>query len=84
MKGVRISVEIGYELQSIDLTERQWKKVQQGKEFTKSVWGAYEGERFRYYFSFNYPRHDGQKLVVSYGEAVGFIGMIEDAMIQEY
>ena len=79
-----ISVEIGYELQSIVLTEKQWKDVQQGKEFRKSVWGSYEGQSFRYYFSFNDPSRDGWTLVVSYGDAAdGYIGNIEDAMIQE-
>ena len=43
----------------------------------------YEGEEFSYEFHFNSSQHEGNSLVVTYDDADGFIGNIEDAFIDE-
>ena len=66
-----MSVEWGYEIHSVTIGPRCWKKIQEGKE-----WGTggetyyYEGERFSCYWDFNCRGEPGS-LIVSYGNDGG-------------
>ncbi len=85
-----ISVEIGYELRSVTLTESQWSDVKAGKSLLKEVEEPYEEKLFVYTFSFNGGEQPNANLYVTYREeeegwdgGEGFIGMIEDASVNE-
>ena len=80
-KEISISVEIGYELRTVSLSETEWTRVQSGHALSKEVVDYYEGEEFTYVFHFNTELHQGNSLVVTYEDADGFIGNIEDAIL---
>ena len=80
-KEISISVEIGYELRTVSLSETEWTRVQSGDVLLKEVVDYYEGEEFTYVFHFNTELHQGNSLVVTYEDADGFIGNIEDAIL---
>ena len=82
-KSVNVSVEIGYELRTVSLSELEWKKVRTGHSLSKEILDYYEGEEFTYEFHFNSSDYKGNSLVVTYDDADGFIGNIEDAFIEE-
>ena len=77
---IRVSVEVGYDLRSIELTPEEWASVQTGQNLVREVIDYYEGEAFTYVFAFN-TRNEGS-LVVSYDDADGFLGDIEDAITE--
>ena len=83
IKEINISVEIGSELRTVSLSELEWKHIQSGHSLSKEVVDYYEGEEFTYKFNFNSSQHKGNSLVVTYDDADGFIGNIEDAIIDE-
>ena len=78
---VCVSVAVGYDLRSVELTLDEWAAVQSGEKLVREVIDYYEGEEFTYVFAFN-ERKEGS-LVVTYDDADGFLGHIEDAMILE-
>jgi hypothetical protein len=82
--GATVSVELGYELHSITLTAINWSRVKSGRPLRIRGKGFYyEGEFFWDYWNFG-GGLDGE-LLVEYGEggASGFIGKLEDAIIEE-
>lgn len=88
--NVSISVEIGYELRSVTLTQSEWSAVKAGKPLSKEVEEPYEEKLFVYTFSFNGGEQSNANLYVTYREdeegwdgGEGFIGMIEDALVSE-
>ena len=83
LKTINVSVEVGDELRTVSLTELEWKRIQAGENLTKEIEDYYEGEEFSYEFHFNSSQHEGNSLVVTYDDADGFIGNIEDAFIDE-
>ena len=78
-KSIGLSVEIGYELRTVSLSDLEWSRVQSGHALSKEVVDYYEGEEFTYVFHFNSEIHQGNSLVVTCEDADGFIGCIEDA-----
>jgi hypothetical protein len=82
-KVINLSVEVGYELRTVSLTEEEYAYIKSGKQLVKEVEDHYEGEKFTYEFNFNNPTFENDTLVVSYDGADGFIGEIEDAYINE-
>ena len=76
---IRVSVEIGHDLRTVELTPQEWEAVQRGQRLVQEVEDYYEGEAFTYVFAFN--EREGSSLVVTYDDADGFIGDIEDAII---
>ena len=84
LKSINVSVEIGYELRTVSLSEFEWRRVQSGHALSKQVVDYYEGEEFTYTFHFNSEFHPGKSLVVNYEDADGFIGCIEDAIIDHH
>ena len=89
-KIINVSVPIGYDYRTVQLSELEWKRVQQGKELIKEVEDSYEGYDYIYTFDFNSNRQKGSSLVVTHepvedeghpSGATGFIGNIEDAEI---
>ena len=82
-KVINLSVEVGYELRTVTLTEKEFEIIKSGKQLIKEVEDYYEGEEFTYEFNFNNPMFANDTLVVSYDGADGFIGKIEDAYIDE-
>lgn len=86
LKSVTFMVEWGYEMHSVTIGPRNWKKIQEGKE-----WGTggetyyYEGERFSCYWSFNCRGEPGT-LIVSYGNdgGEGYCGKWADVDITEH
>lgn len=83
LETINVSVEVGYELRTVSLTELEWKSVQAGEPLTKEIEDYYEGEKFTYEFHFNSEYYKGNSLVVTYDDGDGFIGGIEDAYIDE-
>lgn len=83
LKSIDISVVIGYELRTVSLSELEWERIQSGHFLSKEVVDYYEGEEFTYKFIFNSSQRNGSSLVVTYDDADGFIGNIEDAIIDE-
>ena len=80
-----ITVEIGYELRTVSLTEKEWKRVKSGDHLIKSTQDSYEGELFTYQFEFNGDAYKDATLVVTYDDGgTGFIGNIEDAIIDNH
>ena len=72
-----LSVEIGYELQSVDLTAAEFDLVRKGRSLQKTVVGHYEGSAFEYEFNFNNPSH-GYSLVVSHDDGQDLLGEWSD------
>ena len=72
-----LSVEIGYELQSVDLTAAEFDLVRRGRSLKKTVAGYYEGSAFEYEFKFNNPSH-GYSLVVSHDDGQDLLGEWSD------
>ena len=80
-----VTVEIGYELRTVSLTEKEWNFVKSGNHLIKSTQDSYEGELFTYQFEFNGDAHEDATLVVTYDDGgTGFIGNIEDAIIDNH
>jgi len=82
--GATITVEWGYDLHSITLTERNWRRVKAGKPLSIRGKGYhYEGEFFWDYWQFSTTSKGS--LLVGYGEdcGVGFDGELKDADIEE-
>lgn len=77
---IRVSVEIGNELRTVELTHQEWQTVQRGQRLVREVEDYYEGEAFTYVFRFN--EREGSALVVTYDDADGFIGDIGDAIVE--
>ena len=77
---IQVSVEIGSELRTVELTHQEWETVQRGQHLVREVEDYYEGEAFTYVFRFN--ERQGSTLVVTYDDADGFIGDIGDAIIE--
>jgi hypothetical protein len=82
MKTYSLSVEVGYELRSVTLTEEELGQVRLGMPLSKEIVEPYEGEMFTYLFQFNVdPEY---QLSVTYDDGgVGFLGSIDDAYIDE-
>ena len=86
---INVSVEIGYELRTVQLTEEEWDDVNKGEFLSKSIEDNYEGEVFVYEYQFHadYPKDstlyvtNAQKGDFDGGQ--GFVGNIEDAIIEE-
>jgi hypothetical protein len=76
-----VSIPIGDDLRTVNLTEKQWKAVQDGKPLVKSVKDHYEGQEFTYVFHFNMDPENS--LMVTYDDADGYLGDIADAMVSE-
>jgi hypothetical protein len=82
MKTYSLSVEVGYELRSVTLTEEELRQVRVGMPLSREIVEPYEGEMFTYLFQFNIDPMN--QLVITYdGEGVGFLGSIDDAYIEE-
>jgi hypothetical protein len=83
MSIVSVTVQFSYENHTVELTETDWKSVKDGKALSRDVESYYEGGKFTYTFSFN--RGDENTLCVYYSTdedfGDGFIGRIEDAMV---
>ena len=80
---VEISVEIGYELRTLSVSNEEWDLIKAGKPFEKYLESFYEGESFAYYFNSN---PEGSLVVSYYGEDMavgeGYRGSIEGAIIK--
>jgi hypothetical protein len=76
---VTVSVEIGYERRTVELSNSEWKSVLAGDTLIREVEGYYEGDLFAYIFQFN--SRAGNSLVVTYDDADAFIGKIADAVV---
>ena len=71
LKSVTLSVEWGYELHSVTIGPRCWKKIQEGKAWCNSgETYDYEGESFSCYWDFN-GRSGPGSLLVGYGDDGG-------------
>jgi hypothetical protein len=82
---VNISVEIGYELHTLSVSNEEWTTIKAGEPFVKDLESHYEGELFTYEFNFNSDPENN--LIVSYyGEDMdagdGYIGNIEGAILE--
>ena len=84
-KLIKVSVEIGYELHTITLNIEEWEKINNGEHITKELESYYEGEAFTYIFDFNNKELNNPNitLVVTYDDAVGVTGNIEDTLVNE-
>lgn len=77
--GVEVSVSWGYELHTIKVSARKWKRIRAGESLMLKSIGWYEGKSFpcRWYFDLE----DEHSLVVCYGaDGEGFVGNISDAL----
>jgi len=72
-----LSVEIGGDLQSVDLTVAEFDLIRSGKPLKKTVVGYYEGSSFEYEFKFNNPSHE-YSLVVSHDDGQDLMGEWSD------
>ena len=81
MNMIQVSVEIGYDLRTVELTSDEWTAVQNGENLVREVVDYYEGEEFTYVFIFN--DREGSSLHVTYDDGDGFIGDIRDAIISK-
>lgn len=76
----RISVSIGYDLRTVEVSAGDWKAIERGEAKIFEVEDYYEGELFTYLFEFNISAK--HSLVVTYGDADGYLGDISDALIE--
>lgn len=80
---VRVTVQIGYESHTVELTETEWKSIKAGNALSKDIESYYEDGKFIYTFSFN--GSDENTLCVYYSSdddfGDGFIGQVEDAIV---
>jgi len=80
---VRVTVQIGHESHTVELTETEWKSVKAGNALSRDVESYYEGGAVTYSYSFN--GGVGNTLCVHYSTdedfGDGFIGGIEDVMV---
>lgn len=72
-----LSVEIGYELQSVDLTAAEFDMVRNGSPLKKTVVGYCEGSSFDYEFNFHNPSYE-YSLVVSHDDGQDLLGEWSD------
>lgn len=79
----KLSVEIGYEVRSVELTETEWESIQRGETLARSVDDSYEGETVTYEWQLNSADYGIDTLVVTYDDAVGFKGSIEDGWVED-
>ena len=78
------SVEFGYEVRSIELTDSDWESIQNGVNFFGEVEDAYEGGTITYYWEFNPEGSKGNIVSVTYDDGgTGFVGPIGDGWITE-
>ena len=70
---VSVTVQIGYESHTAELTEAEWTAVKRGKALTKDVKSYYEGGTSTYSFSFN--GGGGDTLCVYYSTDEDFLTM---------
>jgi hypothetical protein len=84
VKGATLTVEWGYELHSITLTARNWRRIKAGRPLRIRGKGYYyEGEFFWDYWTFN--KASTGSLLVEYGDGgVGFDGDLDDATVEEH
>ena len=83
-KKINVSVEIGYELRTVELTQKEWDDVNKGEFLSKTIEDMYEGEILEYEFVFNNNQSDKVELIVTYeGESEGFRGSLDEAIIQK-
>jgi|GEM_PF-2404693 len=86
LKSVTLMVEWGYEIHSLTIGPRCWKKIQEGKAWcTSGETYDYEGERFNCYWDFN-GRGKRGSLIIGYGNdgAEGYCGKWVDVDITEH
>ena len=88
MKIFSLSIAVGYDLRSINLTEKELKSVRDGKPLTKSIDDYYEGEEYTYTFEFNQDPDYSLKVSYQQGDDVftagdGYLGDIDDAIVLE-
>jgi hypothetical protein len=80
MKTYNLSVEVGYALRTVSLSEDEFKLIKSGKPLSKEVEDYYEGDLFVYQFKFNQDPQNS--LTVTYDSGVGFLGDIDDAFLE--
>lgn len=82
LKPVTVSVEWGYELHSVDISAKDWQRIQRGERIVLRSDGRYEGTAFEIRWTFDANRENS--LSVSYRDdgATGFIGKISHATIE--
>ena len=89
VERINLSLEIGYEMHTIELNVDEWKKINDGTHLIKKLESYYEGESFTYTFEFNEKeRYPDSSLLVTYEDSNGeigdgFIGNIEDVLIKK-
>ncbi len=79
--GVEVSVSWGYELHTVKVSARKWKRIRAGESLVLKSIGWYEGTSFpcRWHFDLNQEH----SLVVCYGAGgEGFVGNIGDATVE--
>jgi len=81
MNLIQVSVEVGYDLRTVELTHDEWAAVQNGQHLLRKVVDYYEGDAFADVFAFN--DQQGYSLVVTCGDTDRFIGDIGDAITGE-
>ena len=50
MKKIRFGVEIGKEAREIDISLRDWQRIQKGEKVSLSMLNYYEADEFEYCF----------------------------------
>jgi hypothetical protein len=88
MKTYSLSVEVGYELRSVTLTEEELRHVRSGEPLTKTVEDLYEGDEYTFTFEFNQDPDYSLKVTYQQADDIltagdGFLGDIEDACLDE-
>ena len=88
MKKIRFGIEIGKEAREIDISLRDWQRIQKGEKVSLSMLNYYEADEFEYCFRFNYDKKGS--LFVGYTsvdderqQGDGFIGNISDGWVNE-
>ena len=83
--SVNISVEIGYEVHCLTVTDAEWQIIKTGAPFGDTLKSSYEGEDFSYHFSFNSGFKGQLRIDYSgeddYSSGEGFSGSLADAQI---
>lgn len=88
MKIFSLSIAVGYDLRSVNLTEKELKSVRDGKPLTRSTDDYYEGEEYTYTFEFNQDPNYSLKVTYQQGDDIltagdGYLGDIDDAIVVE-